>query len=122
MAKLVIQGGFFGVTILLIVWWTRTGHPRLMETLDKLSATTELQRKENQALVESLQNKFLAAIDAQQNRFIELLQKMDERGEREQAACREERKQQTKAFQTSISELLARVFEGKGQDNGEEPP
>lgn len=108
MVKLVLQGGSFGLLALIVIWWGRVGHPRTMETIDRLRDQIESQRKD-----------YLAAIADQQGKFLDLLNRLDDRDERREAACREERQQQTRAFRSALSETINVLSAQKGE-SGEE--
>lgn len=96
--KQLTDGGIVGVLIVLALWWTRVGHPRLMVTLDRYAEAAHVQRREHLAAQASLQAAHLAALAEQRRDHLDTLRVFREHGSQDAQECRAERAALFKAF------------------------
>lgn len=89
--KQLTDGGIVGVLIILALWWTQRGHPRLMKTLDGFGTAAEKRQKDNEAALIGQQTIYLAQLAEQRKDFLDALKFNREHQTQDAAECRAER-------------------------------
>lgn len=103
-AKQLTDGGIVGVLVVLALWWTQRGHPRLMKTLDKYAEAADIQRKDSIAAQTAQQVLFLAQFDQQRKDYLDVLRVFRENSSQDAVECRQERAGMLKAFREERAE------------------